>query len=176
MKKLIPTYHAKNVYEIPLEFFTQIGIKNLLVDLDNTLASYKEHEADNKAKAFIKSAVDAGLNVVIVSNNRGSRVEAYAKSLGIDFKANMKKPLKFKFTRLINEKKFDKHATILVGDQLLTDVFVANRVGIRSILVEKLVEEDQWTTRINRRLEHPFRNRLVKKKLLKSWRDIYGTK
>ncbi len=176
MKKLIPTFHAQHIYEVPLEFFKQIGIKNILVDLDNTLASYHEHEANEVAKALVQSIKASGFNLVIVSNNRGSRVQAYAQSVGVEYKANMRKPLKFKFLRLLNEKNFEKHATILIGDQLLTDVFVANRVGIKSMLVEKLVKEDQWTTRINRQLEKPFRRRLIKKKMLRSWRDIYGTK
>ncbi|HKM02319.1 MAG TPA: YqeG family HAD IIIA-type phosphatase [Bacilli bacterium] len=174
MKKFTPTYHAKSIYEVPLDFFKNEGILNILVDLDNTLASYKQHQADEKAKAFVESALNAGFNLIIVSNNRGERVKSYAASLGIEYRADMRKPLKFKFNRILNEKKFEKHETILIGDQLLTDVFVANRVGIKSMLVDKLVVEDQWTTRINRLLERPIRKRLIRKNQLKNWRDTYG--
>ena len=176
MKKFTPTYHATSIYDVDPAFFKEDGIKNVLVDLDNTLSSYREHVATNKTKELIKSLNKHGYQVVIVSNNRGHRVSAYAQSLNVSFRANMRKPLKFKFNRLLNEKNFEKHETILVGDQLLTDVFVAHRVGIRSMLVDKLVEEDQWTTRINRMLERPIRRTLNKKNMLVSWREYYGTK
>jgi predicted HAD superfamily phosphohydrolase YqeG len=68
---------------------------------------------------------------------------------------------------------FHKKDTILIGDQLLTDVFVANRLGIRVILTEKLVKEDQWTTRFNRMIDKPLRRYLKKKQKLKSWRENY---
>lgn len=176
MSKFTPSYHALNIYEVAIDFFSLNGIKNILLDLDNTLAGHDVLVADKRAKDYIKALIDFGYQVVIVSNNRGPRVASYAQSIGVDYRANMRKPLKNKFIRLLSEKKFDKHATILVGDQLLTDVFVANRVGIRSMLVEKLVDSDQWTTRFNRRLEAPIRKRLTNKKLLRNWRDYYGTK
>jgi len=175
MKKFIPTYHAQSIYEVPLEFFKQNKIKNILIDLDNTLSSYKEHVATEKTKALINTIINEGFNVIIVSNNRGKRVATYAASLGVEFRADMRKPLIFKFKRLLSEKKFEKHATILVGDQLLTDVLVANRIGIKSMFVDKLVEEDQWTTKFNRLLERPIKKSLIKRKKLRNWRDSYGT-
>lgn len=175
MKKFIPTYHAQNIYEVTVDFFDKIGIKNVLIDLDNTLASYRQHEADEKAIDYIQKLHDFGYNVVIVSNNRGPRVASFAKTAHVEFKAKMYKPLKVNFKALLKSKAFDRNETILIGDQLLTDVFVANRVGIRSMLVEKLVEEDQWTTRVNRFFERPLRKRLRRKKQLIDWRTIYGT-
>ncbi len=38
----------------------------------------------------------------------------------------------------------------MVGDQLLTDVVASNVAGVRSILVQPLIETDAWNTRINR--------------------------
>lgn len=176
MKKLTPTYHANSIYEIPVDFYHKIGVKNILIDLDNTLASYRLHEADVKAVDYLSALKKQGYHVLIVSNNKGARVASFAKSANVEFRANMRKPLKNKFKRLIIEKNFEKNATILIGDQLLTDVFVANRMSIRCILVEKLVQEDQWTTRINRRLEYPFRRHLMKKQKLINWRKDYATK
>lgn len=173
MKKLTPTYHATNIYEIPTDFFKKNSITNILIDLDNTLASYRQDSADQRARDYVSALLAAGYNVVIVSNNRGRRVNTYAKSIGVEYRANMRKPLKFKFNRLLKEKNFTKRATVLIGDQLLTDIFVAARVGIRSILVDKLVEEDQWTTKINRRLERPFRRSLIRREKLVDWRKFY---
>ena len=61
--------------------------------------------------------------------------------------------------------------TILVGDQLLTDVLMANKIGLKVILTEKIVKEDQWTTRFNRIREKGKRKKLCKLKLLKDWSE-----
>ncbi len=176
MKQLIPTYHALNIYEVPVDFFKKVGIKNILLDLDNTLAGHDVLVADERAKTYVSQLLANGYHVFIVSNNRGPRVSHYSQSLGVEYRANMRKPLKKRFIHLLSEKKFEKNATILVGDQLFTDVFVANRVGIRSMLVEKLVDNDQWTTRFNRMFETPQRKRLKRQNRLKNWREFYGTK
>ena len=35
-----PSFLAASFYEIPVSFYQKLGIKNLLLDLDNTLAPY----------------------------------------------------------------------------------------------------------------------------------------
>lgn len=59
----------------------------------------------------------------------------------------------------------------MVGDQILTDVFCGNTLGVKIMLTDKLVEEDQWTTRINRLLDRPLRNKLRAKGKLKEWNE-----
>jgi predicted HAD superfamily phosphohydrolase YqeG len=68
---------------------------------------------------------------------------------------------------------FKKNETMLVGDQLLTDVLVSHRLGIRVLLTEKLVLEDQWTTRFNRLIDAPLRRYIKKKGLLIEWKTLY---
>ena len=41
-KKAIPFAIASSVYEIPFSFYKENGIKHILLDLDNTLACYKD--------------------------------------------------------------------------------------------------------------------------------------
>jgi len=65
---------------------------------------------------------------------------------------------------------------MLVGDQLITDVLAGRGAHIRVILTEKIVKEDQWTTRFNRLLDYPIRRYLSKKGLLPDWRNKYGQK
>ena len=40
MKKLIPDFYCKNIFEIPLSFYKDNSIKYILSDLDNTLDGY----------------------------------------------------------------------------------------------------------------------------------------
>ncbi|MMZ67030.1 hypothetical protein D1872_295720 [compost metagenome] len=54
--------------------------------------------------------------------------------------------------------------TIMVGDQMMTDVFGGNRMKLHTVLVLPISEQDEgWTTRINRRLERIALTQLRKK-------------
>ena len=73
--------------------------------------------------------------------------------------------------KFIKDNNIDINKTMLVGDQLITDVLMANNAKLRVLLTEKLVKEDQWTTHINRIFDRPIRRYLAKKGKLVDWRD-----
>jgi HAD superfamily phosphatase (TIGR01668 family) len=173
LKNFIPTYHAISVYEIPIDFYRLIGVKNILIDLDNTLGCYRDAHPSRQASELTASLREAGYRVIIISNNKGPRVSGYADNLNVPFLNSARKPSRRRIASFLEGSGFHKKDTILIGDQLLTDVFVANRLGIRVILTEKLVKEDQWTTRFNRMIDKPLRRYLKKKQKLKSWRENY---
>lgn len=168
-EKYIPYAHAKSIYHVSVVFYKLIGIKTILVDLDNTLDSYKAKTPSIDAINLKKKLDLFGINLIIVSNNRKKRVKPYAEALGVTYRNSIGKPFKRKLNKMIEEMNLNKDELILIGDQLLTDVAIAKNVGIKVILTEKLVSEDQWTTRFNRIREKNKRKILHNKKLLKDW-------
>ena len=176
MSNFVPFAHAKSLYEIDPDFFKSNGVTTLFVDLDNTLDSYKLHSPSDNAKALIKKLKEAGLDVVIISNNRHKRVLPYASELGIDFMSSTGKPFPRKINKYVAEKGLNKENIMVIGDQLMTDTLAGNRAKIRVILTEKIVKEDQPTTHFNRIFDTPIRKRLRKKGLLIDWKDKYGTR
>ena len=58
----------------------------------------------------------------------------------------------------------------MVGDQLLTDVFGANRAGVKSVWVMPIINSDGWNTRINRFFERKLLKRLLKNDPGMIWR------
>ena len=48
-KRFIPFAHARSIYEVPVDFFLNNGVKLLLIDLDNTLDSYRLYEPTGRA-------------------------------------------------------------------------------------------------------------------------------
>ena len=173
-KKFIPFAHATSIYEIPVDFYKSQGVKLLLVDLDNTLDSYRLNVPTPRAVDLVKSLQETGLKVVIVSNNRGKRVQAYAHSIGLPCINSARKPFPWKIKRFLKENNYSQEETMLVGDQLITDVLAGRNAHIRVVLTEKIVKEDQWTTHINRLLDRPIRKHLKKKGRLPDWRTKYG--
>ena len=166
--------HAKSIYEIDVDFFVKANVKVLIADLDNTLDSYRLFHPKPRAFDLKKRLEDAGIKLVIISNNKGRRVGSYAKDLDVPYVWSARKPFAGKINRFIKDNNLNKDEVMLVGDQLITDVGAANRAKIKVVLTEKLVKEDQWTTHINRIFDRPLRKRMRKKGLLPDWREVYG--
>ena len=170
-ESFIPFAHAKSIYEINAEFFKNYGVKVLFIDLDNTLDSYRLYVPSKRAVDYIKYLINKGIKPIIISNNRGERVSTYANHLKIDYMSMAGKPFPNKILKEIAKRNLSKDEVMLVGDQLITDVTVGRKAGIRVVLTEKLVKEDQPTTRINRLFDIPIRNYLKKHNKLISWRE-----
>ena len=173
-KKFIPYAHAESIYEIPLDFYKKQGVSVLLVDLDNTLDSYRLSLPTDRAIKIIADLKGTGLKVVIVSNNRGKRVNTYAQAVECECINSARKPFSGKIRKFLKENNYRPEEVMLVGDQLMTDVLAARGAHIRVVLTEKIVKEDQFTTHFNRLLDRPIRKHLKKKGKMPDWRTKYG--
>ena len=172
LKRFIPFAHAESIYLIDLHFFQKLGIKYVFVDLDNTLDSYKQKTPLPHAFELKENLKNIGIELIIVSNNTGERVRKYSKELGVKHWSSLAKPFSFRLTKIMKKLGIKKDEVIMVGDQIVTDISCANGAKIKSILTEKLVPEDQPTTRFNRLFDNPIRRKLKKKNLLRDWRQI----
>ena len=101
--KFIPFAHAQSIYEVPVDFYKKQGVSVLLIDLDNTLDSYRLLTPTDRAVKLINSLKETGLKVIIVSNNRGKRVTSYANAIGCQFINSARKP----FSGKIRKRKYD---------------------------------------------------------------------
>lgn len=172
--KYIPFATATSIYDIDIKFFIDNGVKVLLMDLDNTLDSYRLYHPTPRAIELIQKIRDANILPVIISNNRGKRVRTYANDLNVEYINSAAKPFAFKINKFIEKHGWDKKDLMLVGDQMITDVAAGNRAGLRVILTDKIVKEDQWTTRFNRIFGRRIRKHHMKKGYLVDWRTKYG--
>lgn len=163
---------AKSIYEIDMEFFLRNNVKTLLIDLDNTLDSYKLYHPTQKAFDLVKKIQEAGITPIIVSNNKGKRVSSYANDLKLPYINSAMKPFAIKINKFIRNHNLNKDEVMLVGDQMITDVGAANRAKIRVVLTDKIVKEDQWTTRFNRIFGRQIRKHQAKQGKLIDWRNL----
>ena len=172
LKSHIPFAHAQSLYDIDVAFFTKFGVKYVLADLDNTLDSYRTKTPSEKAVELKQKLEKAGIELIIVSNNTGKRVSTYANELKVRHLNSVGKPFAKKLLKKLAMLNIDKNQAMMVGDQVVTDITCANRAKIKSVLVDKLVKEDQITTRFNRLFDRPLRRSLKRKNLLVEWRNI----
>ena len=172
--KYIPFAVAKSIYEIDIDFFKQQNVKVLMMDLDNTLDSYRLYHPTERAVELIKKIREADILPIIISNNRGKRVGTYANDLGVEYIHSAAKPFGFRIKKSIKSHGWNPDEVMFVGDQMVTDVAAAKRAGIRVILTDKIVKEDQWTTHFNRIFGRRIRKYHAKRGNLIDWRTIYG--
>lgn len=169
-KRFVPFATAESIYAIDPSFFHNLGVKVILSDLDNTLATVKDKDPTPEAFALAKRLEGEGIRLVIVSNNSGKRVSRFAKALGVEYACWMRKPFGGPLKRYLKKIGIRQDEAILIGDQVITDVAAGNAAGIRTILTEPLNrEKDPIWTRFNRIFDNPKRKKIEKEKLAESW-------
>jgi uncharacterized protein len=169
MNNFVPDMYFENIYVIDYKKLKSIGIKCLLFDLDNTISSYESTEPDKKLKELFYT-LQKDFKLVIISNNKKERVRPFKEKLNVDSSYSSMKPLKKKYLKIMDIYNFKDTQIASVGDQLITDIYGANRVGITSILVNPISPNEPLRTRINRSIE-----RKIIRKLNKSGIDVKGS-
>ena len=179
--RFIPTIYQETVFDIDYTKLYDNGIRLILTDLDNTLVSYKDNEVNERLLKWLEDRKREGFEIMIVSNNSSvKRVQEFSDKLGIEYVARAKKPLKGGFRKILKKasRKYMSTEIVAIGDQLMTDVFAANRMNYTSVLVKAIDRKtEKWTTRINRILESHVLKRLEKKypvlfeKYLKAYKE-----
>ncbi len=151
--------HADTLPEVSLDALAGQGVRGIVVDLDNTVCAYHRPELAPGVAEWVAAARARGFALVMVSNNFTERVSAVGAQLGIAVVPNALKPLPFAFLRALRLLGTPRRDTVVIGDQLFTDVLGAKLVGCRTILTKPLVETDFPLTRVLRFLERTIAGR-----------------
>ncbi|MCL6627498.1 YqeG family HAD IIIA-type phosphatase [Alicyclobacillus shizuokensis] len=151
--KLMPDEYVSSVYAIDLDKLRDGGRRLLLSDLDNTLVPWNDEVVPAALAAWYRRVVEAGMDLCIVSNNRGPRVSEFARQLGARAIPAAKKPRPQAFLAAMASFDVAPEQTVMVGDQLFTDIRGARRLGIYTILVLPVSHREWWGTRLTRLAE-----------------------
>lgn len=151
--------HADTLPDVSLDELAARGLRGVIVDLDNTVCAYRRPELAPGVADWVAAARDRGFALVLVSNNFTERVASVGAQLGIPVVPNALKPLPFAFLRALRLLGTPRRATVVIGDQLFTDVLGAKFLGLRTVLTKPLVEKDFPLTRLLRFLERTLAGR-----------------
>lgn len=152
LKYFIYDEYVENIAEVDLEKLYRAGKRLILTDLDNTLVGSDTPVPTPEVLDWLKRATDIGFVVKIASNNNDERVRIFAENLDIEAYGLVYKPLKYKVRRYM--KGYNKSEVVFMGDQLLTDIAVAKRCGLYTILVRPIkLSADEDITKFNRKIE-----------------------
>lgn len=165
LKKYIPLDAKKTIYDIDYESFFAMGKRTILFDIDNTVGPYSKDEPNEDAINLFNKLQKMGFETIVWSNNHAPRVSRYASFLNAKYLYSAHKPFKSGFKRYQKQNGYlDISKCLSVGDQLMTDVLLSNRLGIDCILVKPIERKDEkWYTRASRRMADNVMRRLHKK-------------
>ncbi len=153
MEEFLPDIYQKSIYTIDYSKLFNRGIKCILYDLDNTIVPGNSSEPPKKAKDLFVSLKQKGFKIIIYTNSPKMRLRNFQNAFGVDGVANARKPFTKKLIKLLKDYNYSINEVAIIGDQIMTDIRVGNRVGITTILVNPVSNKDFFVTKINRFFE-----------------------
>ena len=159
----VPEYYFKTFNEANADFLLNIGVKGIVLDVDNTLEPYENPVPGDHVIAWLESLKAVGISAAIVSNNGGDRINLFNKELGLPAYYKAKKPFKKIVLNAMADMGTNKSNTILMGDQVFTDVWAAHNTGVRAILVPPINDKRDIFTKFKRILEKLIINKYKKR-------------
>lgn len=155
---LIPRGVYPSITAIPPAALRERGIRLVLADLDNTLAPYEEALPSPALRRWKEELEGAGITLFVVSNSRKSRrCPDFCEALGIPYVRHAGKPSRKGFQEALRQTGIPAENTLMVGDQIFTDIMGANRAGIATVLVRPMAWGKNPGRRLRYAIETPFR-------------------
>jgi len=148
-----PKMTVKSLDSISPSELSELGMRGLIIDLDNTVTPWNEMEVGPKVTSWFQSLEPHQIKCCVVSNNSEKRVAGVANSLGIPFIYKADKPRRralYQAMQIMGTTLID---TAVIGDQLFTDILGGNRLGVVTILVLPINNREWIGTRIMRYFE-----------------------
>ncbi|MDR3591617.1 MAG: YqeG family HAD IIIA-type phosphatase [Negativicutes bacterium] len=148
-----PDMMVESLQDINFDELKEEGVRGIIFDLDNTIIPWDSSDLCPTVALMLSEILAKGLKVSIVSNNWHKRVKEIALQLGLPFVSRAYKPAKTGFRRALAAMELEAGETVVIGDQLFTDVLGGNRLGLRTIWVKPLTAQEFIGTKIHRRFE-----------------------
>lgn len=158
-----PDYMFDTFDAVTPSFLQSLGVRALLIDIDNTLAPYEEPDPNERVLAWFAELEKNGIKAALVSNNHAPRVERFSKPLGLVAYPNSKKPSRKTLERAMKELGVTHAETAMLGDQILTDCFAGKHIGLCAIIVPPIKDKTNLFFRFKRLLERPAIRKYARK-------------
>lgn len=152
----MPDFKFDKFWQADANFLLSIGVKGIVLDVDNTLEPYENPLPTERVLAWFDELRCNGIKAAIVSNNDAPRINKFNEPLSLPAYSKAGKPSKKYVLLALSEMGVSPREAILMGDQIFTDVWAAHNAGIRAILVPPIKDKRDILTRFKRLLEKPI--------------------
>lgn len=151
-----PDYIFEKTGNITPQFLKQHNIKCLYIDLDGTLGRHKIFKTADGVMQWLELMQQSGIQLIITSNNFKKRVQPFAKMINLPYVCFSAKPTPWGFLRARFKTKVRFKNTLVVGDQLFTDILGAHIVGMKAAMVLPIFHEKGLGFDIKRNFEQKY--------------------
>lgn len=152
-----PNYQFNSILDITVSFLQENGITALLLDVDNTIITFKGNRLISGFKLWKEKIEKAGIKLIILSNGKPNRLSITAKKAELDFIALALKPLPFKYLLAAKKLGVKRNNVAVVGDQVFTDILGGKLAKIKTILLNPIKPETEKSFIIRRKLEQKLK-------------------
>ena len=152
-KAMKPEKVYKDLAQIPWDELSSGGIKTALLDFDNTLGRDHATEPEEFSYNCVKMIEKKGIKCCLVSNAKSGRSAKIAEMLGVPCVTYANKPGTSGVIKAMELMNSTPDTSVMVGDQIFTDVIAGNRAGLRTFMVEKLYKPEIWYVMLKRPFE-----------------------
>lgn len=138
--KFTPDFIADSVLDVDFQYLERIGIKAVLIDLDDTVVEHGAYAVSPAVQSFLKRQK---LKLYVATNRPKSRdlrnlrrhlsASAILHPVGLWIK-----PFRRYYAQAGRLDGYSPEQLVMVGDRYIQDVFGANAAGIRTVVVRKL--------------------------------------
>lgn len=135
LEKFYPYEFVENVFSIDYAKLYGMGYRAVVFDIDNTLVPHGADSTEHVVALF-KNIHDIGMKTLLLSNNNEKRILRFNKSLNTKYISEAGKPSPDAYLKALSLLNTKRDQMIVIGDQLFTDIYGANKVGMVSILVK----------------------------------------
>ena len=148
------TRYVTSLPLVSVDELVSSGVRLVLLDRDNTCVTRDAKVPPAAVMAWLARAREAGLTLCMVSNNfHSDQVRGSAEQMGMDVVDHAMKPFPFALRRAMRMEGFSPRETVMIGDQVFTDVVAGKLAGVRTVLVRPQSRKDLWYTHIFRVFE-----------------------
>ncbi|MBQ7242127.1 MAG: HAD-IIIA family hydrolase [Firmicutes bacterium] len=153
LKKFYPYEYEESVFSIDYEKLYEKGFRGLIFDIDNTLVP---HGADSTAEVdeFFRYIQGLGFKTLLLSNNDEERTLRFLKNIDSLYICDADKPKPAGYLKAVDMLDMPKNQAVVIGDQIFTDIYGANRSGLASILVKFIGHDTVSKAGRRRKLEN----------------------
>lgn len=153
LKFLYPKEYLPSVFQLTGEKLKALGKDTLIFDIDNTLVPYWIKTPTDELKAYFNSLRESGIKFAVLSNSKEVRSKTFCEEMNIPYYYRAKKPATEGMKKLLKKIGSEAESSVIVGDQIFTDVWCGNKCGVYSVLVKQVSPKDELITAPKRPFE-----------------------
>jgi uncharacterized protein len=142
-----PDRRTENIFSLEPGYL--VRFQAVLLDYDNTLAPWR-HELTRETVAWLNTLPVPAL---VLSNGHGTRIRESMAACGVRVRGDCMKPFTHRIRRFLRNEGLDPTRCLLIGDNLITDIWTGNQLGCETVRVRPLSHREHALTRFWRVLE-----------------------